>query len=119
MLKPASKYQIIQQCHNFKNILFNNFQQNPFLYRAKVLLTLFSIEPKIANCKDAKLTIQTFIYSLMYSGARKAFYKIMHHNEIYFGLLYRNLSFQGMSIMCKMKYLNKLRHFAKCLAKSF
>ena len=31
VLKPARMYQIIQQCHNFKNILINNFQHHLFL----------------------------------------------------------------------------------------
>ena len=31
----AKKYQIIQQCHNFKNCLINDFQHSPFLYQAK------------------------------------------------------------------------------------
>ena len=37
LIKSANKYQIIGQCHNTKNILINDFQHHPFLYRAKVL----------------------------------------------------------------------------------
>ena len=32
VLKPANKYQIIQQGHNFKNILVDDFQHHSFLY---------------------------------------------------------------------------------------
>ena len=54
--KPANKFQIIRRCHNksFVNIIFFT-------------------EPKISYWKDEKLTIQTFIYYLIYSGARKVF----------------------------------------------
>ena len=41
VLKPTNKYQDIQQCHNFRNILNNNFQGHPFLYIAKVLQKSF------------------------------------------------------------------------------
>ena len=37
VLKPANKYQIIWQRHIFKNILIDDFQHHPFLYRTKVL----------------------------------------------------------------------------------
>ena len=37
ILKTANKYQIIWQCHNFKNILADDYQYNLFLYQAKVL----------------------------------------------------------------------------------
>ena len=37
VLKPGNKYQIMLQFHNFKNILIDDFQHHPFLYRAKVL----------------------------------------------------------------------------------
>ena len=37
ILKPAKKYQIIQQCHNFKNFLINNFQHCPFHYQVNIL----------------------------------------------------------------------------------
>ena len=30
VLRHANRYQIIQQCHNFKNILINNFQYGPW-----------------------------------------------------------------------------------------
>ena len=36
VLKPAHKNKIIGQCHNFKNILINNFLHHPILYQAKV-----------------------------------------------------------------------------------
>ena len=60
ILKPANKYQIIQRCHNFKNILIDNFQYHPFLYQTE-------------------LTIKTFIYCLIYSGAREVFRELMQH----------------------------------------
>ena len=31
VLKPTNKNQIIWHCHNFKNILINDFQNHPFL----------------------------------------------------------------------------------------
>ena len=37
VLKPANKYQIIRQCHNFKNNLIYDCQHDLFLYQAKVL----------------------------------------------------------------------------------
>ena len=36
VLKPVNNYQIIQQCHKFKNILINDFQHRSFFYQAKV-----------------------------------------------------------------------------------
>ena len=36
VLQPANKHQIIQECHNFKNILINDFQKHPVIYQAKV-----------------------------------------------------------------------------------
>ena len=32
ILKPATKYKIIWQCHNFENILIDNFLHHPILY---------------------------------------------------------------------------------------
>ena len=32
VLKPASLYQIIQQCYQFKNILIDSFQNDLFPY---------------------------------------------------------------------------------------
>ena len=37
ILKPANKYEIIRQCHNFENILIDDFQHYLILYQAKVL----------------------------------------------------------------------------------
>ena len=37
VLKPANKYQIIWNCHNFKIIFMDNFHHHQFLYWAKVL----------------------------------------------------------------------------------
>ena len=56
VLKPANKNQIIRPCHNS---LITDYQYHALLYRAKVL--------------------QTFIYYLIYFGARKVFCKIMEH----------------------------------------
>ena len=61
VLKHANKYQIIWQCHNFKNILIDGFQHHPLR----------------TNCKDKMFNIQIFIYYLIYSGTRKVFHKIM------------------------------------------
>ena len=36
-LELANKYQIIWQCHGFKNTLIEGFQHQPFFYPAKVL----------------------------------------------------------------------------------
>ena len=41
VLKPASKYRIIQQYHNFQSNLINNFQDHSFFYWVKVLQTSF------------------------------------------------------------------------------
>ena len=35
VLKLANKYQIIWHCRDFKNIFIDDFQHQPFLYRAK------------------------------------------------------------------------------------
>ena len=35
VLQPANKHQIIQECHNFKNII-NDLQKHPVIYQAKV-----------------------------------------------------------------------------------
>ena len=37
VLKTTNKYKIIQESHNFEDILINDFLRHPFLYRAKVL----------------------------------------------------------------------------------
>ena len=37
VLKPANKYKIIWQCHNFENIFIDDLLHHPILYRAKVL----------------------------------------------------------------------------------
>ena len=37
VLKPANMYEIIRECHNFENILIDDFQHRPILYVAKVL----------------------------------------------------------------------------------
>ena len=34
VLKPANKYKIIWQCHNFENILIDDFLHHPIFYRA-------------------------------------------------------------------------------------
>ena len=48
-----------------------------------------------------------YLFTMIYSGARKAFCRIMRHKKIGFVLKYRNMPFWGMIIMCKTKYLNK------------
>ena len=35
VLKPANKYQIIWQCHNFKSILIDGFQHHPLRTNCK------------------------------------------------------------------------------------
>ena len=80
VLKPANKYQIIQQCHHFKNILIGNFHHHPFLYQAKVYIIFYEAENNKLKRQD-NLTIQTFIYYLIYPGTRKAFRKIMQPKE--------------------------------------
>ena len=37
IVKPANKYQIVWQCHNFKNILISDFHHYQFLYQTKLL----------------------------------------------------------------------------------
>ena len=63
MLKLANNYQIIQQCHNFKNTLIKNFQHHPFLCPVKVLLTSFSQTWECQIAKTRQLAIRTIIYS--------------------------------------------------------
>ena len=74
VLKPANKYQIICQYYSFNSILIDDFQYHSFLYGETPLSTAL----KITNCQG-ETTIQTVIYCLIYSGARKAFRKIMQH----------------------------------------
>ena len=57
VFKLAKKYRIIQQSHNFKNILIDDFKHHRFIYRTKFLQALFITEPKITNCKDETLTL--------------------------------------------------------------
>ena len=76
-LKPAHESQIIRLCRNFKNVLIDDFQHHPFLYRANVLQTSFFTKRKITNWKAEKLTIQILIYYLIDSCAGKVFRKIM------------------------------------------
>ena len=52
VFKLANKYQIIWQRHHFKNILIDDFQHHPILYRATLLQTSVFTEPKITNRKD-------------------------------------------------------------------
>ena len=73
VLKPVTNFKLFQI---FKLFLINNFQH-------------FSLSKSFVSQKKNKLkvyarqlTIQTSIYYLMmYSGARKAFCKIMQHKE--------------------------------------
>ena len=44
----------------------------------------FFMEPKISVEKTRQLTIQIFIFYLIYSGTRKAFHKVMQHKELWF-----------------------------------
>ena len=52
ILKTANKYQIIWQCHNFKNILVDDYQHNLFFIKQKFCKDYFLMKQKIANCKD-------------------------------------------------------------------
>ena len=45
---PASMYQITQQCHNFKNILIDDFQHHVSLSGKSFVKTIF-YGPKITN----------------------------------------------------------------------
>ena len=38
VFKPENKFQIIRQSYNFKNIFIDDFQHQPFLSRAKVIV---------------------------------------------------------------------------------
>ena len=116
VLKPSNKYQII-----FKNIIkiFLLMIILSLLSKSFVNIIFYGIENNNFQ-KIRQSTIKTFIYYFIYSGATKAFCKIMQLKKIWFVLWYRNASFREIIIMCKTKYLNnKLRHFAKYLAKSF
>ena len=116
-LKPPNKYKIIWKYHNFTNILITNFQHHLLLCCTKVLLTSLFADPWITNYTD-----KTINYYFIYSGTKKVLCKIMQHMyfmEIWFFPWYRNISFWGITVMCDRKYLNKLRHCAKYLGKSF
>ena len=64
VLKPANKYQVICQCHNFKNILIgNSYLENILIEHSyqpassislwsKCLKTSFFTEPKITDCES-------------------------------------------------------------------
>ena len=54
-----------------------------------------------------------------YSGARKAFRKIMQHKRNWFACIRVMYHFEKLSRYAKQNIcLNKIRHFAKYLAKS-
>ena len=74
VLKPANKYQIIWYCHNFENILIDNFWHHSISLLSKSFQISF-----LQIAKTRQLTIQRFIYYLIYSGVRKVFYKTMLH----------------------------------------
>ena len=65
-----------------------------------------------------QLTIQTFTYYLIYSGARKAFRKIMYRKKFYFSCSKEMYHFEEYRNVRK-KILNKLRYFANYIVKSF
>ena len=73
VLKPAIKYQIIWKCHNFKNILIEDFQHHLFEWKFCKHQFLWSRKWKIA--KTRQLAIQICIHYLIYSGARQVFCK--------------------------------------------
>ena len=81
ILKPANKCKIIRQCHNIENIFIHDFLHHPILYRAKFCKHHLLRSRKQLNDKMRQLTMQAFIYYLIYYGVRN-FRKIMQHIEI-------------------------------------
>ena len=53
VLIPANRYQIIRQYRSFKNILIDDYQYNPFLYGAKVLLIFYGAENNKLQRRDS------------------------------------------------------------------
>ena len=53
VLIPANRYQIIRQYHSFKNILIDDYQYNPFLYGAKVLLIFYGAKNNKLQRRDS------------------------------------------------------------------
>ena len=80
VLKPTNKYKIIQQWHNFENIL-NNFLHHQTLYCKGFLNIIFYGAENKKNGQTRQLTIQAFIYYLIQSGVRKAFRNFMEDKE--------------------------------------
>ena len=71
ILNPANKYQIIRQ-RQFKSSSIS-------LWSKSFGNIIFSRAEKNKTKKMRQLNVQTFIYYLIYSGARKAFHKIIKH----------------------------------------
>ena len=80
VLKPTNNYKIIQQWHNFENIL-NNFLHHQTLYCKGFLNIIFYGAENKKNGQTRQLTIQAFIYYLIPSGVRKAFRNFMEDKE--------------------------------------
>ena len=78
VLKPANKYQIIWQWWFTAlsvSLLSKSFGNIIFLQSQK-----YQIE------EIRQLTVQIFVYYLIYSGARKAFLEIIQHKAVWFAL---------------------------------
>ena len=60
VLKSTTKYPIIRHCHNFKNILINDFQHHLFLMLSK---SFVNIVPEYRNVtfRENKLYVQSKI----------------------------------------------------------
>ena len=76
VLKPENKHQIIQWNHNFKNILFDDFQHQSFFIKQTFCKHHLLRSRKWKIAKTRQLTIQTFISYLIYSGVRRKFVKL-------------------------------------------
>ena len=80
VLRPTNKvmtYPIIRHCHNFKNILSDNFQHHSFLFSDKSFVNIFFYRAENNIEKTRQWIIQTFIYYVTYFGAIIAFRKIV------------------------------------------
>ena len=70
-LKPANKYQILQQCHIIKTL--STISKLLISLSGKSCTNTFLAKPKIPNSKGQN--------SKIYSGARKTFRKTLHHKD--------------------------------------
>ena len=77
VLKPANKYQIFWQDDKYKKFLLTVTSFSYFFLKQKFIKHHFLWSRNNITAKQRRLTIEAFIYYLIYSGVRKVFHKIM------------------------------------------